>query len=261
MLIPGAEPFFFPGGPMGCLLLHGFTASPQVMRGLGLHLSRAGWTAIGIRLPGHGTTPGDMNRVRWQDWMLAVEDGVHMLRNTCEKIFLLGHSTGGALALTYASDHPVDGVVGISTLLHLPDDPRFKLLRRLPFPIRLRIFSWYTRSTPFLKKGPPHWYDWDAHKEYIAYPVNPTGAIIELRHLLGELGRALPEMACPVLLVHSQNDETIPISDAEEILARLGSGEKRLVAVEKSGHVLPLDAERETLYHHAEAFIRSRIEK
>lgn len=34
-LVPGGEPFFFPGGSTGCLLLHGFTVMPQEMLWLG----------------------------------------------------------------------------------------------------------------------------------------------------------------------------------------------------------------------------------
>ncbi len=49
MILPGAEPFMHRGGPTGCLLIHGFTASPQEMRGLGEHLASPGHTAVGIR--------------------------------------------------------------------------------------------------------------------------------------------------------------------------------------------------------------------
>jgi esterase/lipase len=32
-VLPGAEPFDHPGGPVGVLLCHGFTGSPQTLRG------------------------------------------------------------------------------------------------------------------------------------------------------------------------------------------------------------------------------------
>ena len=57
----GAEPFFYPGNETGCLLIHGFTASPQEMRGLGVHLAEQGYSVLGIRLFGHGTQENDMN--------------------------------------------------------------------------------------------------------------------------------------------------------------------------------------------------------
>ena len=60
LLLPGGEPFFLPGGSTGCLLIHGFTASPQEMRRLGEHLAGEGHTVLGLRLPGHASTPPDM---------------------------------------------------------------------------------------------------------------------------------------------------------------------------------------------------------
>jgi len=68
MTIPGAETFFFPGGKVGCLLTHGFTASPQEMHELGTRLASQGHTILGVRLFGHGTRLEDMARSRWPDW-------------------------------------------------------------------------------------------------------------------------------------------------------------------------------------------------
>lgn len=62
-LRPGGEPFAFAGGPIGVLLVHGFTGAPQEMRGLGRFLAENGMTVLGIRLPGHGTRPEDLERV------------------------------------------------------------------------------------------------------------------------------------------------------------------------------------------------------
>jgi carboxylesterase len=66
-LIPRGEPFFYKGGTTGCLLVHGFTGTPDEMRPLGKHLSDNGFTALGIRLFAHSTKPADMTRARWQD--------------------------------------------------------------------------------------------------------------------------------------------------------------------------------------------------
>ncbi len=67
-LIPTAEPFVFPGGPVGCLLVHGFTGTPKEMRWLGEYLAGQGHTVLGVRLAGHATQPEDMIRARWWDW-------------------------------------------------------------------------------------------------------------------------------------------------------------------------------------------------
>ena len=56
-IIPGSEPFYLPGGSTGCLLLHGFSATPEEMRPLGEFLASKGYSVIGVRLAGHATHP------------------------------------------------------------------------------------------------------------------------------------------------------------------------------------------------------------
>ena len=51
-IMPGAEPFYFSGDRTGCLLIHGFTGTPNEMRWLGTQLSTAGHTVLGVRLAG-----------------------------------------------------------------------------------------------------------------------------------------------------------------------------------------------------------------
>jgi len=98
IIIPTAEPFFMPGGNTGCVLVHGFTGTPKEMRLMGEYLSEQGLTVLGIRLPGHATDLPDMIRVKWKDWLAAVEDGINILSNCCENIFVAGLSMGGILS-------------------------------------------------------------------------------------------------------------------------------------------------------------------
>ena len=101
--LPNAEPFFYPGGQTGCLLVHGFTGAPHEMHGLGKHLSGAGYSVLGVRLSGHGTDPKDMIRSRWRDWLASVEDGWNLLSGCTERIVVIGLSMGGVLSLTFSA--------------------------------------------------------------------------------------------------------------------------------------------------------------
>ena len=68
----GAEPFFLNGngkhGDVGCVCVHGFTASPEEMRWLGEYLNARGLTVYGPRLAGHGLTPERMRTQHWLDF-------------------------------------------------------------------------------------------------------------------------------------------------------------------------------------------------
>ena len=59
---------------MHLLLLHGFTSHPVLTLGpLSERLKEAGWEVRQPALPGHGTRPEDLLKVRFQDWLLAAE--------------------------------------------------------------------------------------------------------------------------------------------------------------------------------------------
>lgn len=65
MILAGAEPFFLPGGEKGVLLIHGFTGLPAELLLMGEALNKQGFTVLGVRLAGHGTTVEDMSHMTW----------------------------------------------------------------------------------------------------------------------------------------------------------------------------------------------------
>jgi carboxylesterase len=243
-IIPTAEPFFFPGGPIGCLLVHGFTGTPKEMRWMGEYLAKKGYSVLGVRLAGHATHPADLLRLRWQDWLASVEDGWNLLRGVTPDIFMIGLSMGGILSLLFASQYPVRGVVAMSTPYRLPKD---QLLRFA------RVFSLFL---PTLPPRPSDWHDHEAERVHVCYPKTPTRMIPELRSLLAETRTALPKVSAPVLLVHSRQDGDIPPENMELIYQDLGSADKQMLLVENSGHNIPRDAERERVFRAAHEFIQ-----
>jgi len=251
-LMPGAEPFYLPGGPVGCLLTHGFTASPQEVRELGEHLADQGHSVLGVRLAGHGTRLEDMARSRWQDWMASVEDGYHWLRGTCETIFAMGLSTGGVLSLLLSRTQELAGVVSMATPIELPPLPAVRLLAPFLRPLGLLF--------PSYPKGPPDWYEPQAGAARVAYDAYPLRAVPEFALLARRFERALPEIHVPVLLIHSRQDGFIPPSHPERILAHLGSSEKQLAWVDGSNHIITCDAARQQVFTLASAFVQRQIE-
>lgn len=244
-VIPTAEPFFFPGGRTGCLLVHGFTGTPKEMRWLGEYLSGQGHTVLGVRLAGHATQPEDMLRVRWEDWIASVEDGWRMLGDCTDRIVVMGLSMGGMLSLLFAAHYPVAGVAAMSTPHHLPSNPL------LPYA---EILS---RVKPAMPKGPSDWRDQEAEKQHVDYPDYPTRTIAQLRDLLVEMRLELPQVKAPVLLIYSRGDATIRPEDrhVDQIYDALGSRDKQVVWVENSGHVITEDAERQEVFQAVGSFV------
>jgi carboxylesterase len=244
-IIPTAEPFLLPGGPTGCLLVHGYTGTPKEMRGLGEYLNQRGQTVLGLRLAGHATQPKDLIRARKDDWLADLEDGWCLLDGMCERIFIAGLSLGGILALVFASTHAVSGVVAMSAPHHLPADPR------LPFIKPLSILL------PYIPKDSPDWCDPHAAEGHVCYPTDPTRGYAEVRNLLKDLHLALPQIHAPALLVYARGDQTVKPQDghAQQMLSEIGGMHKSLVWVENSGHVITRDAGKEQVFQVVSEFI------
>jgi carboxylesterase len=247
--IPGAEPFFFPGGANGCLLVHGFTGTPKEMRWMGEYLAHQGHTVLGVRLAGHATQPTDLLRIHWQDWLLSVMDGWYLLKGALDRhpaekrrTIVIGLSLGGALSLLLAAHKPVDGVVALSTPFKLPQDPR------LPF---ISLLRWIQ---PRVAKGEPDWHNPQAAQDHVEYPYYPTKAIIEVRETLKHMRSVLTEIRVPVLLVHSREDRSVDPSNVRRIYDHLGSKEKNLLWVEDSGHVVVREPQRERIFEAVNQF-------
>lgn len=244
MIIPTAEPFFFPGNSTGCLLIHGFTGAPKEMRGMGESLRNQGFTVLGIRLAGHATQPSDMAHMSWQDWMASVKDGYYLLQGCTERIFVIGLSMGGILSLLFSAQHQVSGVIAMSTPYALPNDPRLRFIRLISLLM------------PKLAKGSPDSINQAAAREHVDYPYIPTRAIIQLRDLLVEMRKTLPLVEVPALIIHSSRDQGVPPHNAEQILAGLGSRDKQLFWVNNSGHVIPEEPDRELAFNASHEFIK-----
>lgn len=241
-VIPGAEEFYFQGGAVGCLLVHGFTGSPAEMRLLGEKLAAEGCTVYGVRLAGHGTTPEDMLRTDYEHWYKSVEQGWQTLNSKCEKIFVIGLSMGGTLALYLAGRQPVQGVVALSAPIYINN-------RKLPFLPVLRLFRTFEakqRKTT------------DVDPQYsISYDRMPLRCVTSLLQLIKLTMGRLHKVSAPVLIMQSKVEHTVKPESAEYIFHNLTSAQdKEIHWLYQSGHVITLDKERETVFDKIIGFVR-----
>ena len=249
VVIPGGEPFFYPGGDVGCLLIHGFPGAPEEMRWMGKYLAEQGFSVLGVRLFGLATNPADANRARWHDWLASVEDGYHMLNGVASKIVAMGVSTGGAMSLLLARAFPLEGIVVMSTPAELPDKLAMRLRPVAPLVTRFWQFS--------SDDSPSDWHDKEAEKKQVHYPKIPNrAAAIELHDALHEASSHLDEVTVPVLLMYAEGDGTTPPESAQAIHDRLASTDKQILWLNNSGHNIPRDADRQRAFEAAAAFTR-----
>src|SRR5687768_3783788 len=97
-VLAGAEAYHHEGGPIGALLCHGFTGTPQSMRPWAEHLAGQDLTVTLPLLPGHGTRWQELNRTTWHDWYAEDERALLALHQRCDTVVVMGLSMGGTLA-------------------------------------------------------------------------------------------------------------------------------------------------------------------
>ena len=80
----------------GALLIHGLTDSPYSMRAIASRLHDAGYYTLSLRMQGHGTVPGGLVDVTWEDWLAAVRMGARQVRRTIGEgrpLLMVGYPT------------------------------------------------------------------------------------------------------------------------------------------------------------------------
>lgn len=243
-VIDGAEEFFLAGNnSKGVLLIHGYTGTPAEMRLLGEHLQQEGYTVLGVRLPGHGTVPQELNETNWQDWYSEAERGFYRLQQCCREVMVAGLSMGGLLAMVVAAKLPVTKAVFMAAPIYVQD-------WRAPLLPFLKYFIHY------LRKKKRNYFT--AEKYNLAYnvmPVKPLSSLFALTELCKQ--KLLPQITIPCLIMQSTVEHTVKPSSAAYIYEHLGSQCKELVWYRSSGHILTLDIEREEVFKKISKFFRS----
>jgi len=243
------SPFFLEGGPVGVLLIHGFTGSPPEMRLVGDYLHQRGYTVSGPLLPGHGTTVEDMNRRKWTEWTDHVEQALADLQGRCETVFVGGLSMGSLLTLYLAAHHPeLPGAITYSPAIVVAD----RLIYLTP------VLKYLLPKKPKFGNSDSDLTDPEADLRLWSYEENPTCAAHELLKLIRQVRRLLPQVTCPLLVVHSTLDTAIHPTSAQLTHDRAVSADKELVTLHNSGHCITVDSEWESVAAKTYEFIQAR---
>ena len=96
-LIDGSGPHSEPHNECW-LFIHGYRGIPGELVRPAIDLYEAGFDVFVPRLPGHGTSWQDFTRTRSRDWMGLAENALKDLSRRYDKVHLLGHSMGTAMA-------------------------------------------------------------------------------------------------------------------------------------------------------------------
>lgn len=227
-LLAGADAYHHDGGPVGALLCHGFTGTPQSLRPWAEHLAQAGLSVSLPLLPGHGTRWQDMNRTTWSDWYGAVDLALTDLLARCEQVVVMGLSMGGTLALRLAELRGPD----VTALVLVNPSVRgdHKALPLLPL-LKHLMPSVGGVEGDVKKPG----------VDEVGYHRTPLRALASLTDGWRAVRTDLARVTQPVLIFRSRTDHIVGPRSTALVLSRISSTIVMEQVLEDSFHVATLD--------------------
>jgi carboxylesterase len=228
------------------LCLHGLTGTPYEVRPVAEALVARGVRARGPWMAGHEEGAEVLAKTSWQAWVEGARVELAALRAEHDRVFLVGMSMGGLVSLRLAETEEINAIVVIGTPLVLaPPIPQI-------LPILRRFVS--SRS----KKDGSDIREPAARARHPSLSVMPYSAVAELIALQSQVIPDLGSIRAPILVAHGRLDKTARPRDAERILEAVGSSDKELFYLERSGHVATVDYDGPALARAAADFLGRR---
>ena len=243
-VLPGAEPYSHDGGPVGVLLCHGFTTSPQSLRPWAEYLAEAGLSVSLPRLPGHGTTWQEMARTRWEDWYGEVERAFEDLAKKTTEVFAMGLSLGGCLALRLAEVHGsvVSGLVLVNPFVTASS----RLIALAPV-LKYLVPSVKGIGSDIKKAG----------TRELAYDRVPVKAVASLPHLWRLTRAGLSGLTQPVLVYVSAEDHVLGPENLAVLRGGVPADHLSVRKCDNSFHVATLDNDAPAIFAGSLEFVRA----
>ncbi len=228
----------------GLLLIHGFTSTTQSMSLLARAFADAGCHVECPLLSGHGSKWEDMKKISFQDWEDDVRLAYARLSKRAEKVFVLGLSMGGTLALRLAETHR--GIQGLILINHA-------LLFGNPAVHLAGVLQYVLPAVPAISGDLA-----DPDAEELAYDRVSTHAVYELYKMTLLARKKIVEVKAPVLMFKSKQDHVLPRKNVSYTMKRLMVTDKELIWLERSYHVATLDYDHGLIADKTLEFIKKR---
>jgi carboxylesterase len=229
---------------VGIILVHGFTGSPISMRPWAEYLLSHGYSVSVPLLPGHGTKPSDLNLVKWQQWPAKVEEELEWMQSQGMKVFICGLSMGGGTTLNVAmkKSPAIAGIVLVNPMIHVKFIPH--------------QLAWVISRFQKMRDSVGDDIKQPGVTEH-GYDSLPAVGVYQLLKMLSYTRKRLHDVTAPLMLFHSKDDHTLPVTNTEIIMKSVGSRPKQRIELVNSYHVATLDYDKEIIFENSLIFIQS----
>ena len=230
------------------VLAHGASEHGGRYAWAGERLAASGFALYAGDHRGHGRSEGPRALIDRMDRVVGDLDKVVdvAVERHPPKPFLLGHSMGGAVALSYAMVHQ-DRLRGL--ILSAPvavleaASPVTRLAGRVLSTVAPRLGVYSIDSTAVSR-------DPAVVRDYDADPLNyhgklPARTVAELSRAIDGFPEAVTRFKLPMLVMHGTADRLVPIAGSEMVVERAGSEDKTFKRYDGLFHEILNEPERQ----------------
>ena len=252
------------GEPRAAIVLsHGASEHGGRYAWTGERLVERGFALYAADHRGHGRSAGPRAYVDRMANVVEDLDAVVELaraRHPGQPLFLLGHSMGGAVALSYAIEHQdkLDGLVLSAPLAALEAaDPFTRLAGRALSNIAPRV-GVYAIDASGVSRDPA------VVRDYEEDPLNhhcklPARSVQELTDAVARFPKRLPELTLPLLTMHGTADSMTLPAGSELVIEHAGSTDKSIIRYDGLYHELLNEPERQRVLDDIVAWVEARL--
>lgn len=246
------------------LVVHGGAEHSGRYTNLVNHFVPKGYAVCGLDLRGHGKSEGLRCYVeRFTDYLTDLKTFFDIVRggHGDAKVFLVGHSLGGAIATAYAIDHQhkLAGLLLSAAYLKIPYSRSPALIaaaRMLSLLLPKMGLIVVDASTISQDKA--------VVDAYVNDPLVYRGKIRarfggEMVKLQQELPRQMPEINLPILIMHGTADLLCDPQGSQMLYERVGSRDKTLKLYEGFYHEIFNEPGHKQVLADMEAWLATRI--
>ncbi|RNF38564.1 alpha/beta hydrolase [Planococcus salinus] len=207
----------------GVLCIHGFTGGPFEVQPFADYIEKeTDWIVKIPTLPGHGDTL-DLKKRSAEAWMMEAELALKELKKQTERVYIVGFSMGGLIAMYLAMRYKIDRLVLLSAAVKYISP--VQLLEEIQSAAWDAIKGRLTENTLF------HLYEYKLTK-------TPISSAFEFLRVVKMVEPYYRLIEVPVFIVQGKKDGIVPVSAAEFIYETIGSREKHLIHSESGQHLI-----------------------
>ncbi len=228
----------------GVLCIHGFTGGPYELQPFVEYMqAQTDWKIVVPTLPGHGDTL-ELKNLSAEAWMMAAELAIRQLQKEVDRLFLVGFSMGGIIAIYLSLRYPVEKLVLLSAAAKYINPTQF--LQDIGEVAKEALAG-------SLEENPLYQIYGKKLRE------TPIQAALEFVRLVKMVEPYYEQVEIPVCLVQGKRDGIVPYTTAPFLYEHLRSSKKLLIFSEMGKHHICYSEDCENWFGQALHFLRDKL--